>query len=231
MAKIKAEDAGTWLDGRFGWTNGYRCVERAVSWGWKIPEEYAEAWAAFEANHGDHDLWCDANGDDGGFVDAATDYLQGVAPDGYVFRWDAGELSLTPAWVDCASDGGGCEVSGWGMSENEHVTPCQDHKPDYKIRVVPNAMCPEYSIYAVMLWDEGGEVMSGYSDVTFTPPLAFGLTGEFWFPELIMEPRIRRAAEKLIKATRCEGHADDDAALTSGVGIGESVKCDGSCQD
>jgi hypothetical protein len=28
----------------------------------------------------------------------------------------------------------------------------------------------------------------------------------------------------------CEGHVDDDAALTSGVGIGESIKCDGSCQ-
>lgn len=30
-------------------------------------------------------------------------------------------------------------------------------------------------------------------------------------------------------APQCEGHADDDAALTSGVGIGESIYCDGSC--
>lgn len=27
----------------------------------------------------------------------------------------------------------------------------------------------------------------------------------------------------------CEGHADTDEALTSGVGIGESIYCDGSC--
>lgn len=28
----------------------------------------------------------------------------------------------------------------------------------------------------------------------------------------------------------CEGHSDTDDALTSGVGIGESVYCDGTCQ-
>lgn len=28
---------------------------------------------------------------------------------------------------------------------------------------------------------------------------------------------------------QCEGHYDDDAALTSGAGIGEPVYCDGSC--
>lgn len=27
----------------------------------------------------------------------------------------------------------------------------------------------------------------------------------------------------------CQGHVDDDYALTSGAGIGESVTCDGSC--
>ncbi|MGW6602866.1 hypothetical protein [Streptomyces sp. NPDC055036] len=27
----------------------------------------------------------------------------------------------------------------------------------------------------------------------------------------------------------CEGHYDDDAALTSGVGIGEPIYCDGPC--
>lgn len=30
---------------------------------------------------------------------------------------------------------------------------------------------------------------------------------------------------------QCEGHYDTDDALTSGVGIGEAVYCDGSCQD
>lgn len=28
---------------------------------------------------------------------------------------------------------------------------------------------------------------------------------------------------------QCPGHYDDDDALTSGVGIGEPVYCDGSC--
>lgn len=27
----------------------------------------------------------------------------------------------------------------------------------------------------------------------------------------------------------CDGHVDDDAALLSGVGIGEAIYCDGSC--
>lgn len=27
----------------------------------------------------------------------------------------------------------------------------------------------------------------------------------------------------------CNGHVDDDAALMSGVGIGEAIFCDGSC--
>ncbi len=30
---------------------------------------------------------------------------------------------------------------------------------------------------------------------------------------------------------QCEGHVNDDATLTSGVGIGEATYCDGSCVD
>lgn len=30
--------------------------------------------------------------------------------------------------------------------------------------------------------------------------------------------------------SRCDGHYDDDDALTSGVGIGEAIYCDGSCR-
>lgn len=125
-------DAGTWLDGFHGWTNGYRAVERAVEWGWKIPEEYAEGWAAFQANYGDSDLWHDANGDDGGFVDKATDYLQEIAPEGFVFRWDDG-LALIPDWSDCAADGGGCSVDWKSNGKgglDEVVTRCPDHTPD-----------------------------------------------------------------------------------------------------
>ncbi|WP_438470757.1 hypothetical protein [Streptomyces asiaticus] len=52
--------------------------------------------------------------------------------------------------------------------------------------------------------------------------------------ELIAE-YLPASVEALRKALRemaglgCEGHQDDDYALTSGAGIGEWVRCDGSC--
>ncbi|MER6605728.1 hypothetical protein ABT282_07385 [Streptomyces sp. NPDC000927] len=127
-SEITEADAGTWLDGAHGWTNGYRAVERAIELGWSIPEEYQEGWAAFQLNYGDHDAWCEANGDDGGFVDAATEYLQSIAPDGYVFRWDDG-LSLIRDYMDCATDGNGCEVTGYDKRGNDIVKLCPDHNP------------------------------------------------------------------------------------------------------
>lgn len=231
--KITAADHGTWLDGAHGWTNGYRCIQRALSFGWTIPEEYREGWNQFVNSlngDADHDLWHDANGDDGGFVDAATEYLQELAPENFVFRWDMGELSLLPVWVDCEADGGGCE-SNEGHNGETFVTPCPDHRPEHKIRVSPHVLADGFTSYTVMLWDEAGEVLSGSEEITFTPRPAYGTvdTGEFWFPEVIVNKRIREVAERLIRRTRCEGHVNDDAALTSGAGIGETVYCDGSC--
>lgn len=97
--KITAADAGTWLVGSMGWHNGYRVVQRAAAFGWTIPEEYAAGWVTFldswASDDGpDSDLWDDLHGDDGDFVDRATDYLESRAPQGYTFVWDAGELSL-----------------------------------------------------------------------------------------------------------------------------------------
>lgn len=232
MAKISTADHGTWLDGAHGWTNGYRCVERAISFGWTVPEEYAEGWAAFEANHGDSDTWENANGDDGGFVDAATEYLQEQAPEGWVFRWDAGELSLMPAWMDCAADGNGCDVSENFETGETFVEPCPDHKPERKIRIVATTMTDDFTTYTVMLWDEDGEILSGSEEIQVSPRPKYGVvdTGEYWFPETLRDKRVREIAEKLIRRTRCEGHYDDDRTLTSGVGIGESTFCDGSCQ-
>lgn len=230
MAKITAADAGTWLDGTHGWTNGYRCVERALSYGWEMPQEWAQGWDAFvNLHYGESDAWEDLKGDDGSFVDEATDYLQSLAPETYVFRWDMGELSLTPVWVDCEADGGGCETEIWNDG-SEHLEPCPDHKPDNVIRVVPKVLGTGFSVYTVMLWDESGEVMSGEAQVTLSPAPKVSPTGESWFPEFIAVPEIRAAAEKLIRITRCEGHADDDETLLSGAGIGESIRCDGSCQ-
>jgi hypothetical protein len=231
MAKITAANAGTWLDGWHGWTNGYRAVEKAVEWGWTVPQEYADGWRDFTENHhGDHDVWAELNGDDGAFVDAATEYLQESAPEGYVFRWDDG-LSMLPEWSDCAADGNGCEVLGFDADDGrEIVRPCRDHQPDNRIVVSPKRMTDEFTTYGVMLWDETYEILSGSTEVKFSPRPDVSPAGEYWFPETIPNGRIREAAEKLLKALRCEGHADDDAALLSGVGIGEGIRCDGSCQ-
>lgn len=158
-------DAGTWLDGSRGWANGYRVVLRACrEWGWKVPEEHWDDWAPFAAaalgGRYDPILWAKANGDDDGLVKKATEHLQSLAPEGYVFVWDAGELSLIAEWQDCANTGNGCSVQY--RSDNtvgrgrEVVILCPDHNP-------------------------------------------------------------------------CEGHADTDGALASGVGVGESAYCDGSC--
>lgn len=227
MARITAADHGTWLDGAHGWTNGYRAVERAISFGWTVPEEYAEGWAAFQKRHGDSDLWEDANGDDGGFVDAATDYLQTLTPEGYVFRWDAGELALVPAWMDCADGGGGCEIKGF---DEEGVIPCLDHKPDHLITVTPGKDGEVTVILSIAPDPDGpGDREIGRVNVMVTGP-RLPEPVDFWFPELIQSRLIREAAERLIKRTRCEGHYDDDHTLTSGAGIGEPTFCDGSCQ-
>lgn len=100
VRKMTAADAGTWLEGSRGWSNGYRAVLRAAKWGWKVPEEHWEGWTAFvtAALNGTYDpiLWAKANGNSGELVDKATEYLQSLAPDGYVFVWDKGGLSLIP---------------------------------------------------------------------------------------------------------------------------------------
>ncbi|MGW2513641.1 hypothetical protein ACWC0A_30455 [Streptomyces scopuliridis] len=43
-----------------------------------------------------------------------------------------------------------------------------------------------------------------------------------------IEPLTDQSADTY-DASQCEGHYDDDAALTSGAGIGEPIYCDGSC--
>lgn len=129
--EITETDAGTWLDGRWGWHNGYRAVQSAVHYGFEIPEEYREGWdALMETDPIDHDMWCDINGDDGALVDKATEFLQEKAPEGFVFRWDAGDLSLLRDWADCAADGNGCVITGLDDEGNEVVQRCPYHTPD-----------------------------------------------------------------------------------------------------
>lgn len=90
---ILPESAGRWLDGHQGWRNNYRVVDVATEYGFVIPEEYRDALDRYRngsESEGIHEAICGQ----GELSDMATDYLNENAPDGYVFVWDMGELSL-----------------------------------------------------------------------------------------------------------------------------------------
>lgn len=98
FTRIPHTQAGTWLDGAHGWTNSYRVVDRAVEWGWDLGKSHGHDVKEAErivAAYRDS-----VNTDDEGEMmieisNDATDYLSSIAPWGYDFAWDAGELSLT----------------------------------------------------------------------------------------------------------------------------------------
>lgn len=107
--KITPADAGCWLDGAMGWHNTYRVAERALDLGWLAdkPDEKASAEktiALYKASESQgmgngesydvFDVMQDISTD-------ATDYLQSLAPEGYSFEWDAGELCL---WAEDAPE-------------------------------------------------------------------------------------------------------------------------------
>ncbi len=100
MARITEADAGTWLDGHWGWHNTYRVVEKAQAYGFKPTVADRKVIRAYEAeeasvvvagrtlDRGDIGEWAMEVSND------ATDFLQSKAPEGYYFEWDSGELSL-----------------------------------------------------------------------------------------------------------------------------------------
>ena len=93
--KITAADAGCWLDGSQGWHNTYRVCDRAMDYGWLADEPteldvMRELSARYEAGSTDGDI-AEVMSES---ADDATEYLNSIAPDGYSFVWDAGELSL-----------------------------------------------------------------------------------------------------------------------------------------
>lgn len=98
--RITPADAGTWLDGRHGWHNAYRVVDRAEEYGFIVPEEYADALRRYReedyAGLTDDEAYSvnESVAGHGELAETATDYLQERAPEGYVFEWDAGELRL-----------------------------------------------------------------------------------------------------------------------------------------
>lgn len=91
---ITPDDAGVWLDGRYGWHNAYRVIERAGDYGFVVPDEYSEALLRFIVNIDVSDTDHEAITGHGELSDMATDHLNDLAPDGYSFVWNAGELSL-----------------------------------------------------------------------------------------------------------------------------------------
>lgn len=98
---ISEELAGCWLDGHFGYHNAYRVVDRAKEYGFKVPEEYRSVMDKYHEN-GDEtgfesmlteEEWEAIHGQ-GELSEKATNWLEELAPKGYVFVWDAGEFSL-----------------------------------------------------------------------------------------------------------------------------------------
>ena len=95
IPKITAAMTGTWLSGGMGWHNSYRVVDAAEGYGFVVPDEYREALADYRENgHGaSEDNW-EAVCGHGELADMATDHLNSVTQEGYVFVWDMGEFSL-----------------------------------------------------------------------------------------------------------------------------------------
>jgi hypothetical protein len=137
--KITPADAGTWLDGSQGWTNSYRVIDRAVAYGMAIdPDDdmirdaYADGADSVTLSTGevlDAGSIGEAISGQGELSDRATEYLESMAPDGYTFLWDTGELSLTAITWRCRQ----CtfELSAVGEETAERMHDTGDlHKLD-----------------------------------------------------------------------------------------------------
>ena len=104
--RIPASEAGTWLEGSQGWNNNWRVIDRALAWGWNggpdgraFAEEISSVYAESDGPEtitweGEEISVAGAVLDQGGLSDMATEYLDSIAPAGYRFEWDAGELSM-----------------------------------------------------------------------------------------------------------------------------------------
>ena len=102
-AKLTPAGAGCWLDGAMGWHNTYRVVDLALELGWQ-PQDVSLVRHASEVyesqgvlhreplTHPGDVEWASEVIHD--MADDATDYLQTLAPEGYWFEWDCGELCL-----------------------------------------------------------------------------------------------------------------------------------------
>ena len=89
--QITPANAGTWLDGALGWHNTYRVIDIAKAYGFTLEPHNENLVDAFrqseELTYSELDVVHEISAE-------ATDHLQSLAPEGYYFDWDAGELSL-----------------------------------------------------------------------------------------------------------------------------------------
>jgi len=95
-SKITPDDAGTWLEGSHGWHNIYRVVDLAADYGFTVPDEYTTALLDYRKNghaaNEDHREMIEGHGE---LADMATEYLNSLAPEGYMFIWDSGLILTT----------------------------------------------------------------------------------------------------------------------------------------
>ena len=91
---ISGANAGVWLDGARGWHNNYLVVDIAEAFGLllctqdrAIVEAYRDNGLASSYEYSTLEAMDEIS-------QAATNYLQDLAPEGYAFVWAAGELSL-----------------------------------------------------------------------------------------------------------------------------------------
>lgn len=116
MPRITSADAGTWLEGSQGWHNAYRVIWRAQEYGLvlsaddaAIANAYAEELESVTLSTGetlDADTIHVCVSGQGELSDRATEYLQSITQEGWIFEWDCGELYLyhSGECVDCKHD-------------------------------------------------------------------------------------------------------------------------------
>lgn len=91
---IEESEAGCWLDGNQGWNNTWRVIERAENYGFKVSDEDRALIEKYKETSGTDEDAHEVISGQGELSDKATEWLEELAPNGFTFVWDAGELSL-----------------------------------------------------------------------------------------------------------------------------------------
>lgn len=129
-------EAGCWLDGAAGWTNSYRIVDIATHHGMKLDAEDAAVVEWYretgnsDADDSDETLdKLEAMTGQGGITDKAVEYIGEQLPEGWVLNVEMGEYIVMMDWVECAAEGGNCEVDVDDAGNIVLTKRCPDHNP------------------------------------------------------------------------------------------------------